>query len=722
MHYLTSLFNPSAIAVIGASERPHSVGMKVFKNLLEGNFLGKIYAVNPKHEKVQSQSCFASIKDISQPVDLVIITTPARIVPNIIAECGEKGVRTAIIISSGFSETGKAGKELEQSLLEVAHRYQIRLIGPNCLGVMRPPSKMNATFDNNFALPGHLAFVSQSGALAAAILDWAIDKEIGFSAMVSLGNSIDIGFGDVLDYLAVDSKTQSILLYIEGIHHARHFMSGLRAAARTKPVIAIKAGRHPQGSRAALSHTGVLIGDDDVFDTALRRAGALRVLTIEELFSATEILSSNYRVKGNRLAIITNGGGAGVMAADRAAELNVTLPSLNERIVSQFNQVLPPQWSHQNPIDIIGDATPERYHAVLDICSKEDDFDTLLPILVPVAMSQPLKVAKQIIQDAQKSDKPILTCWMGKKQVKSSWKLFEKHKIPCFDTPEKAVQAFSYLADYQHNQQLLLQVPEPFSLQPKSNIANAKSIIHSVLAENRSVLTAIESKKILQAFAIPVTDSINAFNQEEAIVAAKSFGFPVVMKINSPDISHKQNVGGVLLNIPNEEAVRLTFDKILNNAKIACPEARLFGVTVEPMVKNPNDRELMIGVIHDIVFGPVISFGAGGSFVEVIKDSALALPPLNEFIANQLITRTKIAKILGAFRHMPPVDLNRIIKVLLRVSEMVCELPYIREMDINPLIVNEKEIIAVDARIIVAAYPQSALPYSHMAIHPYPNL
>lgn len=720
-HYLTSLFNPSSIAVIGASERRQSVGAKVFKNLLLGNFVGKIYPVNPKHKHVQGQTCFSTIKDINQIIDLVVVTTPARTVSSILTECGEKGVKTAIVISSGFSEIGRAGKELEKNLLDVAHRYRIRIIGPNCLGVMQTHIKMNATFDNNFALPGNLALVSQSGALSAAILDWAMEKGIGFSTIASLGNCADIDFGDVLDYLTIDPNTKSILLYIEGIQNARHFMSGLRVASRIKPIIAIKAGRRQQGSRAALSHTGALIGDDDVFDIALRRAGVVRVMSIEELFSAAEILSSNYRVKGNRLMIVTNGGGAGVMAADRASDLNVVLPPLTENMISTFNSILPSQWSHQNPIDIIGDATPERYHAVLDTSAKYNNFDAALTILVPVAMSQPLKVAKRIINDAQKSAKPILACWMGEKQVKSSWKLFAKHKIPYFDTPEKAVSAFSYLADYQFNQQLLMQIPASISSPTKPDFERARSIIEIAFKENRLVLTTIESKNILQAFSIPVLLPINAQSPEEAVEVANSLGYPVVMKINSPDISHKQDVGGVMLQIQNAESVRTTYAKMMTNVKKHSPDAKILGITVEPMYKTLNDRELMIGVFRDIVFGPVISFGAGGSLVEIFKDRALALPPLNEFIANSLIAQTKISKALGFFRNMAPVNIKFLINVLLRVSEMVCELPFIAEMDINPIIINDKKIVALDARIVISDKLKPKFPYKHMAIHPYPN-
>lgn len=718
---LNNLFSPSSIAVIGASDRSNSVGMKVFKNLLQCHFSGKLYAINPKHHEVQHQPCFPSVSHVSEPIDLAIITTPALTVPGILAECGEKGIQSIVVISAGFSETGEAGKKLEQSLLDVAHRYRLRVIGPNCLGIMRPVIKMNATFDNNFALPGHLALVSQSGALCAGILDWAMEKHIGFSVIASLGNCVDVDFGDMLDYLASDPETKSILLYIEGIHHSRRFMSGLRAAARIKPVIALKAGRNKQGSRAALSHTGALIGDDDVFDAALHRAGVVRVKSIEELFLAAEVLSSNYRTKGNRLVIITNGGGAGVMAADRAAELNISLPPLDASSVEQLNQVLPTHWSHQNPVDIIGDATPERYHKTLDICSKDKNIDGVLTMLVPVAMSQPLKVAKQIVNDMKKIDKPLLVCWMGNKHVKSSWKLFESNKLPYFDKPEEAVEAFSYLANYQHNQELLLQVPGPLSPQPKPDIKTARRIIDAALAQSRTVLTASESKKILKAFMIPVNPAIEVPNAEEAVTAAKSLGFPLAIKINSPEITHKQDAGGVALNISNAEEVRLTFDKLISNAKKYAPNASILGVTIEPMFKKPNDRELMIGVIRDKVFGPVISFGAGGSLVEIIKDRALSLPPLNQFLAKQLIARTRISKLLGEFRNRPAVHIDTIVNTLLRVSEMVCELPHIQEMDINPFIINENEGMAVDARIMIAPIATSSSPYSHMAIHPYPN-
>lgn len=719
-HYLEHFFNPHSIAVIGASNKPLSVGANVLSNLLREKFSGNIFPVNPKHTTIHGKPCFASVKDINQPIDLAVIVTPAAKVAQVLMECGEKNIRQAIILSAGFGEIKDGGLLLEQKIVEVAHQYGIRFIGPNCLGVIRPSIGLNATFENSFVLPGNLAFVSQSGALVAAILDWAVEEQIGFSTLVSLGNGADLDFGDILDYLALDNKTDCILLYIEAIRDARRFMSGLRAAARLKPIIAIKAGRNSQGSRAAISHTGAMIGDDDVFDAALRRAGVVRVMSISDLFSAAEVFSSGRRTQGARLTIVTNGGGAGVMAADFAADLKINLPALTQKTILNLNAVLPNHGAHHNPIDILGDATPERYSQVIEACLKDENSDALLIVLVPVAMSQPLKVAKLIVELSKQAEKPILVCWMGKKQVKSSWELFAKHKIPCFSTPETAVKAFSYLTNYYYNQQLLLQVPEPISYPRKSNVAGAKLIIEAAVAEQRTILTTIESKVILNAFGIPSTQTLIATTATEALAAAESLGFPVVMKINSPDITHKQDVGGVQLNITTAEAVCNFFNQLTDSAREKRPGAKILGVTIERMYKTPNDRELMIGILKDPVFGPVINFGAGGSLVEVMQDRALALPPLNQYLVKNLIASTHVAKLLGDFRNKPAVNLKSIENLLLHVSEMVCELPQIQEMDINPLIVNDKELIAVDARIVIN-FGGAARSYSHMAIHPYPN-
>jgi acetyltransferase len=717
-HYLEKVFSPSSVVVIGASDKSKSVGMKVFQNLLRENFHGKIYAVNPKHESVQGQICFSSVKEIKDPIDLAVIAAPAKAVPQIIRECGQQHIHAAIVLSSGFSETGKAGKILETAMLAEAKKHQVHIIGPNCLGVMRPSQNLNATFDNNFALPGSIALVSQSGALSAGILDWSMNKKIGFSTIVSLGNSASIDFGDILDYLALDPKTKSILLYIEGIKNPRHFMSALRSAARLKPVIVIKAGKNSAGSRAALSHTGALIGSDDVFDVVLRRAGAVRVLKIEDLFSASEILSIQKKIKGNRLAIITNGGGAGVMAADRAAELKIELAPLTDEMTNELNKILPSQWSHQNPIDIIGDATPDRYHSTLEICKKNKDIDAILTILVPVAMSNPIKVAKEVIN--AKNDKVILACWLGEKSVKSSWKLFAKNNVPYFDTPEKAVEAFSYLANYYKNQKLLAQVPATSHTSFKPDIAKARMIIEKFLSNGRSILTEYEAKEILKIFDIPVIETLEADTAEKAIAAAKQIGMPVVMKINSPDITHKSSAGGVILNLKTEEEIASAFNRLIKQIKTAYPNAKIFGVTIERQYPNQFDREIMIGMSQDVVFGPVISFGAGGTLVEIIRDRALALPPLNRFIAEEIIAKTRILKPGGKLTSISEMQLSNIINILLKVSEMICELPAIQEMDINPFILNENGMIAVDARMVIAK-SDHAVPYHHLVIHPYPN-
>nr|HAT8714854.1 GNAT family N-acetyltransferase [Legionella jordanis] len=717
-HFLDQFFNPSSIAVIGASERKSSVGEKVFSNLLT-SYSGKLFPVNPKHNQIGGQKCYASVKAISDSIDLAIVVTPANSVPDVIVECGEKNIRHAVILSAGFAETPE-GKELQNKVVELAQQYRIRLIGPNCLGILRPSIGLNATFQNSQIRTGHLAFVSQSGALCAAILDWAVDEQIGFSTVISMGNSADIDFGDVLEYLALDEQTDCILLYIEGIHHARSFMSGLRAASRLKPVIAIKAGRNSKGLQAAISHTGAMIGGDDVFDSALQRAGVVRVNSVKELFTAAEVFSASRPTQGNRLFIVTNGGGAGVMAADRASDLNIQLPVPAHELLSTLNQELPQQWSHHNPIDILGDATPKRYQQVVEACLKDKDCDGILIILVPVSMSEPLEVAKHIVEVSKQSSKPIIVCWMGQEQVKTSWELFAKNKIPCFSTPEAAVEAFSYLANYHRNQQLLLQVPAPMAYPGESDTAGAQLIIEAVSAERRKILTPMESKAILKAFGIPINSTILARTASEALIAAESLGFPVVMKIHAPEITHKQDVGGVQLNIRNAESVRSVFNQLVENAQKKRPEAKIIGVTIESMYKTANDRELMIGMIKDPVFGPTINFGAGGSLVEVMQDRAIALPPLNSYLITNLISRTRVAKLLGEFRNKPAVNIDAIHQVLLRVSEMVCEIPQIQEMDINPLIVNDKEVIAVDARVVIN-FEAQVIPYSHLAIHPYPN-
>ncbi|MBV2097328.1 MAG: acetate--CoA ligase family protein, partial [Candidatus Thiodiazotropha sp. (ex Codakia orbicularis)] len=705
----------------GASDRKNSVGEVVFRNLKSAGFKGEIYPINLKHDKVQGVKAYKSIEAVGKAVDLAVVATPAQTIPAIVQACGEHGVKAMIVLSAGFRETGATGRRLEDKTVELAKEYGIRFIGPNCLGLIRPDQGINITFGNNNASAGNLALVSQSGAICTAILDWAEVNEVGFSTVISTGIGADLDFGDYLDYLVSDPRTDSILLYVEGIKNARRFMSGLRAAARIKPVIVLKVGRHAAGAEASMSHTGALVGSDETFEAALSRSGVLRVETVSQLFSAAKALSSRYRVYGDRLAIITNGGGPGVMAADRASDLNIELAEFNDDTIEKLNKALPDVWSHGNPVDIIGDAPPERYRAAIDTCLNDPGVDGTIVILTPQAMTEPEEVAKALIGLADHHKKPILTSWMGGTQVESARKLFNNAKLPTFRTLENAVDAFSYLSSYQKNQRLLLQTPAKSSrrhIEPDTE--GARLIIESALSEQRKVLSEPESFALLGAFRINAVRNGIARSANEALILAESIGFPVAMKIYSPDISHKSDAGGIRLNINNAQVVRSTYRDLIEQVKESRPEARIEGVTVEQMYQSPNGRELLIGIVRDPVFGPVISFGSGGTAVEVMGDSAIALPPLNRRLASDLIDRTKAAKLLGQFRHMPPSNREALIDVLLRVSTMACELPWIQEMDINPLIVDDRDAVAVDARIRVDFPRPSTDPYNHLAIHPYP--
>ncbi len=721
-HYLTSLFTPGTIALFGASDRENSVGGVVFRNLLSAGFEGRIFAINPKHETVRGEKAYASLADVDETVDLAVVATPASTIPAIVEACGEHGIKMMLILSAGFRETGEEGRKLEDRVTQLVERHGIRLMGPNCLGLMRPDINLNITFGHNAAKPGNLALVSQSGAICTAILDWAEMNNIGFSAVVSTGIGADLDFGDYLDYLVSDPLTKSILLYIEGITDSRRFMSSLRAAARIKPVIALKVGRHAAGAEASMSHTGALVGSDEVFSSALSRSGVLRVESVSQLFAAAKVLSrSHYRAASDRLVIITNGGGPGVMAADRATDRHIALSQLSEDTIAKLNEVLPEVWSHSNPVDIIGDAPPSRYSAAVDICLADPEVDGAIVILTPQAMTEPTLVAEEIIKSAEKSKKPILTSWMGGTQVEEARQLLNKARIPDFNMLEDAVDAFSFIGKYKRNQRLLLQTPARLTGdQASADRDGARLIIEGVLNERRKILTEPESMAILNAFKIPAAENGVAQSANAALVIAETIGYPIAMKILSPDISHKSDSGGVRLNISSAHDVRGAYLQMIEQVSKNEPEATISGVTIAKMYRNPNARELMIGMVRDPVFGPVISFGSGGINVEVMGDSAVALPPLNRRLARDLIDRTKAAKLLGNFRNMPAVNMELLIDVLISVSNMACELPWIREMDINPLLADENGAIAVDARIRVDYPKPSTDPYNHLAIHPYP--
>ncbi|SMH36935.1 bifunctional acetate--CoA ligase family protein/GNAT family N-acetyltransferase [Maritimibacter sp. HL-12] len=719
---LAKMMNPRSIAVYGASESGKSVGSLVFANLRADGFTGPIYPINPKHKTVSGLKCYPSILDVGEEVDLAVIATPARTVPGIIRDLGEVGTKNAIILSAGFGEGGGDGVDQEKELIAAAQRAGVRFMGPNCVGLVRPWHNMNATFLRAGTPRGRIALISQSGALNSAISDWAEPNHLGFSALVSLGNSTNIDFGDVMQFLATDPHTDAILLYVEGIRNAPGFLSAMKATTRLKPVIVLKSGRHASSSAAAATHTGALMGTDTVFDAALERTGAVRALSFGQLFAAAEILSSNKRASGNRLAIVTNGGGAGVLAADRAGDTRVDLAKLSPKTIEALGKILPRYWSHGNPVDVLGDAGAKEYGAAVKAVYDDPNVDGLLVLLTPQAMTDAKAIAKAVIDALpKKRTKPVLASFMGQTSVSEARELLSTNGIADFATPEPAVSAFSYLAQHHRNRRLALETPSPLSETHHPDLEGARMIVDAVLAEDRDMLSDVESKALMRAFHIPANMTVEAESEAETLVAAETVGFPVAVKINSPDISHKSDVGGVRINISDAAEVKRAFRAIVDAAKKARPNARIKGVTVEAMAKVTDGRELVIGASRDKVFGPTILFGAGGTMVEVLKDSAVALPPLNSVLADRLINRTRVSRLLDAFRDRAPVDREAVIDVLMRVSDLVCELPQVVELDINPLFAGPDGVLAVDARVRVARPPARDGRYDHVSIHPYPR-
>ncbi len=720
-HYLTTLFEPKSVAVIGASERENAVGHVILKNILASGYKGRLYAINPKYERVLGQECFKSIEEIGARVDMAVIATKPQTVPRIIEQCGNSGVRNAIVISSGFAESGHVGAAIERKMLEVARSYNVRILGPNCLGIIRPELGLNATFARVTAKGGNMALVSQSGAMCSAVLDWAKSNDVGFSSVISLGSIADVDFGEILDYLIYDNRTHYILMYVEGIRNARRFMSALRSAARIKPIILLKAGRHEAGSMAAQTHSGMAAVADAVFQAAVRRSGVVRVASVAHLFYAAKALASKFRPQGTRLAIVTNGGGPGAMAADRAGDLGIPLTRLSDATMDALNKCLPTHWSHSNPVDLLGDATPDRYRDAILAVAKDEGVDSILVMLSPQAMTEPLEVAKTVVAVSEESSKSLICCWMGEEQVLAGRRLLTESGVPAFRMPETAIDLFHHISTYYSNQKLLLQTPEPTRQHGRPECEGAKMLIEALLAERRKVLSEMESKAILRAFRVPVAQTMVARTATEALLLAEQLGFPVAMKVDSPDLPHKSDAGGVRLNINNAPAVRNAYHDIIETVQKRHPNARINGVSIEPFLARPNGRELMVGVLRDPIFGPVITFGAGGFDVEVFHDRSVALPPLNKFLAQDLIRSTRASKLLGEFHNMPPVDMAALEEVLLCISEMVCELPWIVEMDLNPLIVDENGAIAADARIVIDhALAPAGDRYAHMAIYPYP--
>ncbi len=719
---LDRLFAPKTVAIIGASERAHSVGATVLRNVIEGGFAGAIYPVNPKYHSLAGLLAYASVKDLPEAPDLAIICTPPASVPGLIRELGQRGTRAAIVLSAGLGALhDEQGRTLKQAALDAARPYVLRLLGPNCVGLLVPGIGLNASFAHTGARPGKIAFVSQSGALVTGVLDWANARGIGFSKFISLGDSADVDFGDVLDYLASDPDTGAILMYMEDLRHARKFMSAARAAARGKPVLVLKAGRMAEGAKAAASHTGALAGSDDVYDAAIRRAGMLRVLTTEDLFEAVETLARARPLFGERLVIMTNGGGPGVLATDALAAGGGSMAQLSEATLAQLDQVLPATWSHANPADIIGDAPVERYVRTLEILLADPQADAILFIHAPTAIVPSADIARALVPLAQASSRNILACWLGGNAVAEARKVFSDAGIPTYATPEEAVSAYLQIVQFRRNQNLLMQVPPAACGDFVVDRARAAAIVHDAVADGREFLTEPEAKALLAAYGIPVVAARTASDIDAAVKAAGEIGFPVAIKILSQDITHKSDVGGVALDLHNEEAVHAAGLRMLKRVGELQPQARIDGFSVQQMARRPDAQELIVGVATDPVFGPVVLFGQGGIAVEVTADHAVALPPLNVVLARDMIARTRVAKLLAGYRHRAPAKLDAITDVLIQVSQLVTDLPEVMELDINPLLADSAGAIVLDARVRVALADKTASALDRLAIRPYPR-
>lgn len=720
---LRKLFSPASIAVFGVTDEEGSIGHALLQNLLV-SFKGTVFPINANQGTVLGRTCFASLADVAQEVgqavDLAAIIAPAAEVPSIIEACGLAGVRAAVLFSDGFRDSGAGGTRIERAMLDMARRYRVRIIGPRSFGLICPRLGLNLTPIAKQAPVGNIAFISQSSTICASILDWSYNNEFGFSCIVSLGNAADLDFAEIIDHLANDADTHCVLIYMEGLRNSRRFMSAVRAAARIKPVIAVKAGKALTGETIALAQLTPAVADDSVFDAALRRAGVVRVRTIGDMFSAARALTSPKRPAGSRLAIITNGGGPAVMAVDLAVSLGIEIPALSAQTVSSLNFRLPRSWSHCNPVDILFDATPDRYRSALETCLEDENIDAVLVIFAPSTMVESSSVAQVVLETAANSKKPVLTCWMGEMQVRSARGSFAAARIPTFRSPENAIEAFNFMVSYFRSQNILLEAPGSFSNEDEPDIENARLIIEAALADRRKVLSTLEAKAVLAAFRVPVSHSVMARTSNEAMLIAQQLGFPVAMKVESPDIAHKTDVGGVRLNLSNAQAVRSAYNDIIADVGRMAPEAKIDGILIEPYISKPHGRELAIGLRCDALFGPVISFGEGGQVAEVFDERSVALAPLNQRLIDDLVGRARVAPLLDPFRRMPSVDRNALSGVLQRVSEMACELPWIRKMEINPLIIDDQGAIAVDARISIIAHVFSSEPYGHMAICPYP--
>jgi acetyltransferase len=712
------IFRPGSIAVVGASEKKGSVGAALMHNLIERGFPGEIHPINPNHRKIDKLPACPSIKDLRAPVDLAVIATPITSVPQIVKECADAGVGGVVIISAGGKEIGQQGQQLEAAIKKEAAQSGLRIIGPNCLGIVSSRAKLNASFASQMPIAGKMAFLSQSGAICSAILDLSVQENIGFSHFVSLGSMLDIEFGDMIDYLGGQPEVSSIVMYVESLTRFRNFMSAARAVSRVKPIIALKAGRSAAGALAAASHTGALAGEDAVYDAALKRAGVLRVKTFEELFDCAELVAKQPKPQGPGLVIVTNAGGPGVMAADALAEYGIHPVALSAETLKKLDEILPPYWSKRNPIDMLGEATPELYRQVVEICLRTIEVNGILILAAPQALTDTAEAAAALVDLIRDAPIPVITSWIGGAEMQKGRDIFNRAGIPTFDTPERAVRAFMDIYRFSKNIEMLQEIPSRFPSELKFDRQKAQDLIRAGLDTENRLLTEMEAKELLTAYGIPVDRMESAVNKAEAADKAAAMGFPVVLKINSRDITHKSDAKGVFLDLKNENEVCDAFDRIIKNAQAHHPEARIDGVTIQPMRQRPG-YELICGAKQDRDFGPVILFGMGGILTEVLKDRALALPPLNRLLAKRLMEETKVYRLLQGYRDILPADMQLVEEILIRLAQLVTDFSEIQELDINPLFVNEKTACAIDARVLLK--PSDKPAPLHLVISPYPD-
>lgn len=721
MSRMQVMFDPKTIALIGATEKEGTVGRAILENLLKSKER-RIFPINPHTGKVLDIECYPDIGGLPEHVNLAVVATPARLVPGVVEECGQAGVEGVVIISAGFKEIGEEGKRLEGEIDGIRKKYGMRIMGPNCLGFVRPALDLNATFLRGNPPPGNIAFISQSGALGSAILDWAVSSGIGFSLFASLGSMIDIDFGDMIDFLGDDPATRSILIYMEGVGNARKFMSAARAFARRKPIIILKPGRFAESARAAHSHTGAMAGDDAVYEAAFRRAGVVRVREIAELFDAAEVLDSKRLPAGPRLAIVTSAGGPGVMATDSLIHLGGEMAQLSEESMKQLNAFLPPYWSKANPVDVLGDATVDRFTKALTVCLGDPMVDGVLIIYVPMPSAPSTQLAQAVADCAKKTAKPVIATFMGAADVEEGRRIFIENSIPHYDTPEEAVRTYVNMCRYKRHLDELYETPDELSVQKAPAKDHLKELLKLALKEGRTLLNEEESKDFLATYGIPVTMTQVVQDPEAAVHSAEKMGYPVVIKIVSPDISHKSDVGGVIMGIDSSAALREAYEKLMERVKKRAPEADITGVAVEKMMVDV-DYELILGAKKDKDFGSVVLFGMGGTMAEFIKDFSIGLPPLNQTLAKMLIQDTRVYKMLQGFRGKAPADFEALEEILVNFSNLIIDFPEIAEIDINPLAISGGIATALDARIIIdknyVAADRST--YPHLIITPYPT-